>query len=80
MPKVSGTNRTNRPYFFEAGPDRVEFPAMGYGEGELDGRHLDEFNALVRAGQIEVVGASIEGATDPDGDHTPKRGRPRKVK
>lgn len=53
MTEVAGKNRVNRPYFFrEADGSRMEVPAFGTGQGDLEGNQLREFNMYVRAGQI----------------------------
>lgn len=90
MAVVAGRNRANRPYFFtDIDGNRVEFPAMGEGIGELDGAELAKFDKLVASKQIEVADAvKPEAVIDPldhDGDgrkggSLPKRGRPRKDK
>lgn len=68
---IAGRNKTNRPYFF-AGTNgaRVEFPAMGEGSGDLDGRDLAGFNEACRAGLIERLPAQ----------EPKRRGRPPSVK
>ena len=53
MTEVAGKNRVNRPYFFrEADGSRMEIPAFGTGQGDLEGPQLREFNMYVRAGQL----------------------------
>lgn len=58
MAVVAGRNRVNRPYFFtDVNGDRVEFPAFGTGQGDLEGRDLSLFTMYVRAKQIEATSA-----------------------
>lgn len=53
MTDVAGKSRVNRPYFFrEADGSRMEVPAFGTGQGDLEGSQLREFNMYVQAGQI----------------------------
>lgn len=53
MTTVAGKNRVNRPYFFtDTGGERMEIPAFGSGQGDLDGNQLAEFRMYERAGQI----------------------------
>lgn len=53
MTKVAGKSRVNRPFFFrEMDGSRMEVPAFGTGQGDLEGSQLREFNMYVRAGQI----------------------------
>ncbi len=63
MAVVAGRNRVNRPYFFTGiDGDRVEFPAFGTGQGELEGHDLNLFNMYVRAKQIESTSAEAPDA------------------
>lgn len=58
MTVVAGRNRVNRPYFFtDVDGERVEFPAFGTGQGDLDGHDLSLFQMYVRAKQIEATSA-----------------------
>jgi|GEM_PF-4861577 len=58
MTVVAGRNRVNRPYFFtDVDGARVEFPAFGTGQGDLEGRDLSLFQMYVRAKQIEATSA-----------------------
>lgn len=60
MTLVAGKVRVNRPYFFkDVDGDRVEFPAFGTGQGDLDGADLSMFNMYVKARQIEATTAAI---------------------
>ena len=53
MTYVAGKSRVNRPYFFrEVDGSRMEVPAFGTGQGDLEGSQLREFNMYVQAGQI----------------------------
>lgn len=53
MTEVAGKSRVNRPFFFrETDGSRMEVPAFGTGQGDLEGSQLREFNMYVRAGQI----------------------------
>lgn len=63
--KVAGKNRANRPFFFhDVDGNRVEFPALGEGSGDLEGAQLAAFNAQVKAGAI--VTAEIEAKEQAD--------------
>lgn len=56
MAIVAGRNRVNRPYFFKnADGSRMEVPSFGFGQGDLDGAALREFNMYVTAKQIEAA-------------------------
>lgn len=58
MTVVAGRNRVNRPYFFtDVDGERVEFPAFGTGQGDLEGHDLSLFQMYVRANQIEATSA-----------------------
>lgn len=58
MAVVAGRVRVNRPYFFTGtNGSRVEFPAFGTGQGELEGRELSLFQMYVRTKQIEATSA-----------------------
>lgn len=61
MTQVAGKNRVNRPYFFRTTDgDRMEVPARGTGQGDLEGAALQEFLMYQRVGQIEA--ASVQFA------------------
>lgn len=60
MTDVAGKSRVNRPYFFrEADGSRMEVPAFGTGQGDLEGSQLREFNMYVQAGQIAPADAQF---------------------
>lgn len=65
MATVAGRVRVNRPYFFtDVDGARVEFPAFGEGQGDLEGAQLREFNTYIAAKQIETI-EPTEPATVP---------------
>lgn len=58
MTVVAATNRVNRPYFFiQKDGARMEVPAFGRGQGDLEGAQLREFNMYVKAGQLSSAEA-----------------------
>lgn len=61
MSTVAAKNRVNRPYFFrETDGSRMEVPAFGVGQGDLEGNQLREFNMYAQAGQIELTTPETE--------------------
>lgn len=69
MSTVAAKNRANRPYFFsETDGSRMEVPAFGVGQGDLEGNQLREFNMYVQAGQIELTAP----ATGPENTALPE--------
>ena len=56
MVVVAGRNRVNRPFFMtDVNGERVEFPAFGTGQGDLEGNELRMFRMYVSAKQIELM-------------------------
>lgn len=77
MTVVAARNRVNRPYFFtQKNGSRMEVPAFGRGQGDLEGAQLDEFNMYVRVGQLEpdVVYEAPENTAPPVLTGTPEVG------
>lgn len=61
MVQVKGKVRVNRPFFFiDTKGERVEFPAQGVGEGDLDGHHLQQYNLNIKGGTIEDLMGQVE--------------------
>lgn len=71
MARVKGKVRVNRPFFFtDIKGERLEFPAHGIGEGELDGHPLSVYQTQVRGGAIEDLLAT-ETADAPETANAP---------
>lgn len=77
MSIVAAKNRANRPYFFrETDGSRMEVPAFGTGQGDLEGNQLREFNMYVRAGQVSPADVQFppENTVLPSISGTPRVG------